>query len=91
MGQLVVRVKVMPENAEISMSYLLDNIKKGLEPLKMERVWEEPVAFGLKALVFDILIPDEEGSADKLERRLSQIEGVGSITVLGVGRYSTRI
>jgi len=91
MAKLVVRVKVMPEDAGTPISYLLNEITKALEPITIERVWEEPIAFGLKALIFDALVPDEEGSTDKLEQRLSQIKGVGSVIILGVGRYSAKI
>jgi len=91
MGELLVRVRVLPSGIEVPLSSLLENIKESLKSSLVQRSWEEPIAFGLNALVLDVRVKDAEGSVDELERQLSSIEGVGSVTVLGVGRFSARL
>ncbi|MCK4550762.1 MAG: elongation factor 1-beta, partial [Candidatus Aenigmarchaeota archaeon] len=45
---------------------------------------EEPIAFGLKSLSVLTLIADEGGLTDKIETKLSELEGVQSVETVGV-------
>ncbi|MCK4497517.1 MAG: elongation factor 1-beta [Candidatus Aenigmarchaeota archaeon] len=81
MGDVICVFRVMPESPEI-----FDEMKKSLESLSPQRLEEEPIAFGLKALKFTKIIPDEEGFLDDLENKLKSIKGVQSIETLTVSR-----
>ena len=81
MGDVIVVFKIIPESMDF-----FEDVKKGLEALKPQRLEEEPIAFGLKAWKFTTLIPDEEGKLPELEDKLSKIKGVQTIETLTVSR-----
>lgn len=81
MGKVICVYRIMPSAPE-----KFDNVKKSLEELKPERLEEEPIAFGLKALKFTKVIPDESGTQDELENKLESIDGVENIETLTVSR-----
>jgi len=47
---------------------------------------EEPVAFGLKALIVVIKVGDIEGGTEKVEEAFSKVKGVESVSVEELGR-----
>ena len=48
---------------------------------------EEPIAFGLSAVVVNMIIPEDvEGVLEKVENRLNELEEIGQIQTLGVNR-----
>ncbi len=73
MGEVIVVFRILPDAIES-----FDNVKKQCEALKPNRLEEEPVAFGLKALKFTKIIPDGPGVMDKLENEINSIKGLGS-------------
>jgi translation elongation factor aEF-1 beta len=90
MGTVIVTYKIFPED-----------IIKDFEPLKKEiqakfpktaeisGYGEEPVAFGLVALLVQIRFPeDQTGLVDELESKLSQIKGISQVQTLMVRRSS---
>ncbi|MBU0898869.1 MAG: elongation factor 1-beta [Nanoarchaeota archaeon] len=74
MGEVILVFKIMPDALDS-----FDKVKSALEELKPERLEEEPVAFGLKALKATFIVPDEGGYMDELEKKLESIEGVQSV------------
>jgi elongation factor 1-beta len=87
MGQVRVTLKVMPESLDAS----LEDIKSQIESTitknqgKIVDIKEEPIAFGLKALVFAFL-RDEKLDVEPLEHELQSILGVGSVEILEINR-----
>ncbi len=81
MGEVICVFRIMPESPE-----KFEEIKKALEELKPDRLEEEPIAFGLKALKFTKVIPDESGTQDELENKLESIDGIQSVETLTVSR-----
>ena len=81
MGDVICVFRIMPSEPE-----KFDGVKKSLSALKPQKLEEEPVAFGLKALRFTKIIPDEAGEIEKLEESLSSIDGVDNIETLTVSR-----
>ena len=47
---------------------------------------EEPVAFGLKALMVVVKVGDIEGGTEKVEEEFSKVKGVESVSVEELGR-----
>lgn len=81
MGTVLAVFKIMPED----MDYF-EGIKEELEKslpgeAKLEEVREEPVAFGLKAIVVGITMEDKGGVVDKVEEALRKIPHVESVAV----------
>jgi elongation factor 1-beta len=45
---------------------------------------EQPIAFGLKAIVAVALVSDAEGGSDQLEQSLAALPGVGSVEAVDI-------
>jgi translation elongation factor aEF-1 beta len=80
----MVSLKIFPSDIVVDMNGLKDTIKKSLEgQATVYKFEEEPVAFGLVALVAHILMPEESsGEMDEVERRLKSIDGISEVEVL---------
>ncbi len=81
MGEVILVFKILPKSPEG-----FEKIKKQLENLNPQRIEEEPIAFGLKAIKLTVIVPDAEGEQDKIENKIRQIDGVGEVEVLRASR-----
>ena len=82
MGDVICVFRIMPDSPDN-----FDSIKAGLEALQPDRLEEEPIAFGLKALKFTKIIPDEvEGALPELEEKLKNVEHIQSVETITVSR-----
>ena len=92
MSRLVVRVKILPSDAETNLDevskMLSDTIPSGME---LKSVTKEAVAFGLFSLLIDFIMDDSEGQMDKLEHFLESTHGVGQFEVVTMSRRSVQI
>ena len=92
MARLVVRIRILPAEAESNLENVSESIKKSLpEGMELKSSVMEPIAFGLKAIVGDFLLDDAEGQMDKLEESIKSVEGVGEIEVTNISRQSVRM
>jgi len=84
LAKVMVSLKIFPSDIIADMNGLKDAIKKSLEgQATIYKFDEEPVAFGLVALVAHILMPEEtSGVMDEVERRLKSIVGISEVEVL---------
>ncbi len=87
MGRVVATIKLFPEDIIIG----VDRIKQAIErelpnDVTIHKLVEEPIAFGLVALIAHLVIPEEEGRLEAVENTLQTIKGVGQIEVLLVRR-----
>jgi len=88
MTDVLVVVKVYPDSDEVNIDNLYEEIGKKLpQGYKLVRKETEPIAYGLKALVAYIQMPENvEGGTDVLEETINGIEGVSHAEVVGVTR-----
>ena len=92
MTRLVVRIRILPAEAESNLEKVVEAIKKSVPGgMEMKSSSMEPIAFGLKAIVGDFLLDDAEGQMDKLEEAIKSVEGVGEIDVTNISRQSVRM
>ena len=92
MARLVVRIRILPAEADSNLENVLESIKKAVpQGMEMKSSSMEPIAFGLKAIVGDFLLDDAEGQMDKLEETVKSVEGVGQIEVTNISRQSVRM
>lgn len=92
MARLVVRIRILPAEAESNLEDVVELIKRSVpEGMEMKSSTLEPVAFGLKAIVGDFLLDDAEGQMDKLEESIKAVEGVGELEVMNISRQSVRM
>ena len=89
MARLVVRIRILPAEAESNLEDVVQLIKRSVpEGMEMKSSTLEPIAFGLKAIVGDFLLDDAEGQMDKLEESIKSVEGAGELEVMNISRQS---
>jgi elongation factor 1-beta len=92
MGSFLVRIKVMPSGPEVPPQELLDSLKGSLpKEMVVRGSKEDPIAFGLYALIVDIVTPDTEGMVDKVEEAVAKAPLVTQSELQGVSRLSSQL
>ena len=79
MGNVALILKIMPESPDVDLAALKAAIK---EKLPVKDLVEEPIGFGLVALKIAVVVPDQAGAPDEVEKALSGLEGVGSAEII---------
>jgi len=89
-GSVIVTYKVFPDDIMESFDDLKKKIEKILpEFASMEGYGEEPIAFGLIALLVQVRFPeDKTGIVDEFETELGKIKRVSQVQTLFVRRSS---
>ncbi|MBI2078035.1 MAG: elongation factor 1-beta [Euryarchaeota archaeon] len=86
-GKISLLMRVMPEDIKTDLTELQGRVAKALpSDCKLEGTETKPFAFGLKALVCKITVPDVEGNADMIEETLRGVEGVQGVEFLKMSR-----
>ncbi len=90
MGHVVVTYKIFPEDIVKDFDPLKNEIKLRVpKTAEITGYGQEPVAFGLEALLVQIQFPeDEHGIVDELETKLTEIKGVSQVQTMQVRRTS---
>jgi elongation factor 1-beta len=92
MGSYVIRLKVLPEDTSTEHQKIVDSVSKSLPAgatIRGQRI--EPIAFGLSAIILDVVAPEEEGVIDRVEEAVSGAPLVGQYELMGVSRLSSRL
>jgi len=88
MGTAGIQFKIMPEGVDTNFEELEAKIKEVVESFEsgvFNGTKEEPIAFGLKALIVTIALSEDEES-DAVESALSKISGVSSVELIDYRR-----
>jgi elongation factor 1-beta len=90
MGSVLITYKIFPSDVVENFDDLKKKIEKCVpEFSSVEGYGEEPIAFGLKALLVQLKFPeDKTGILDELETRLGEVEGISQVQTLMVRRTS---
>ena len=84
MGTVAVTLRIMPSSPDTDLEKIKQEVKNSLGvEAKLEQINEKPVAFGIKCLEVLFTMPDT-GGTDKIEEKLSGIEGVESVNTENV-------
>jgi elongation factor 1-beta len=88
MAKVVASFRILPTGTEIKLDTLREAIKKALpQEVYIHGFDEEPIAFGLVALIAHIVMPEDVGGEmEKIEQTLCSVNGVGQIDVIMVRR-----
>jgi elongation factor 1-beta len=87
MGEVAAKIKIMPSGMDVDLNKLKDTLTKVIPAgAQVHGFSEEPVAFGLKALIVVVKVGDIEGGTEKVEEEFSKVEGVESVSVEELGR-----
>ncbi len=88
MATVIVSLKIMPSSPDED----LDSIKSAAAKIIAEfggtvgKTELEPIAFGLKAIVFMFAMAESIGDTEGLEAKIASIHGVNSVQVTDVRR-----
>jgi elongation factor 1-beta len=87
MAKVLAVVKIFPKTIETNLENLKDEIRKALSSdVTVHSFNEEPIAFGLVALIANILMEDSTGNIDRVESSLNDLDDVSQIEVTRVMR-----
>jgi elongation factor 1-beta len=88
MANVVVSYKIFPTDITVDFEQLKKTIEGSLpEFASIYGYGEEPIAFGLKALIAHIKIPeDKSGVLEELENKLQEIKDISQIQTIMVRR-----
>jgi len=88
LGNIVISFKIFPSDATVDLNLLKEKIKKQLPKFaSVHGFTEEPIAFGLSALITHIVLPeDRSGVLDEVETYLLKIKEVSQIETIMVRR-----
>ncbi len=88
MAKVLVSMKIFPTGTDIDLNQLKQKIEKTMPAdSSVYKFAEEPVAFGLIALIAHILLPeDKSGGLDEIENNIQKVEGVSQIQMIAVRR-----
>ena len=84
MTQVLVSIKIFPSDSPTDMTLLKDKVRKALDgKATIYKYEEEPIAFGLVALVAHVLVPeDAQGRMDEVEEILKNTSGISEVQVM---------
>ncbi len=87
MGEVLAAIRVMPDSADRDLKKLEESCVAVLpKSAKLQGVQVKPIAFGLKALIFAVMVSDSEGGTDAIEEAFAKVPGVENVTVDSAGR-----
>lgn len=87
MGTVLLKIRLMPSSPEVNLEEIKEKAKEIVEKGKGRNCSfeEEPIAFGLKALIVSFEI-DESQELEPVENELKDIENVNSTQVIDMRR-----
>ena len=83
-----IQFKIMPTGVDVDLEKLKVDVKNSVETFEsgvFNDAKEEPIAFGLKALIITIALSEDEES-DAVEAALNEIEGASSVEMIDYRR-----
>ena len=85
MGDVGITLKIMPTGTEVDLESLRERVIEAVpDTAKVQGTDIAPVAFGLKAVMLDLVTGDE--SPDELVDMLAGVDGVARIEIEKIGR-----
>jgi elongation factor 1-beta len=89
LAKVLASIKIFPNDANLDLEVLKSKIQQALPAgSTVQKFEEEPVAFGLVALIAHVVLPEDvEGKMDQVEESIRAVDWVSEIQVLQVGRF----
>jgi len=90
MGSVIISYKIFPTDITVDFNVLKKRIEESLpEFASVYGYGEEPIAFGLKALITHVKFPeDKTGVLEELEKKLETINEISQVQTITVRRTS---
>ncbi|MDI6889226.1 MAG: elongation factor 1-beta [Methanocellales archaeon] len=85
--EVIAKIKIMPSNPDADLKKLKENVKAATpRDAKLREMGEEPIAFGLKAIIAVVTVGDAEGGTERVEGAFAKVKGVESVQVISLDR-----
>ena len=87
MGTALIKYKIMPEDMPEDLTEIKEKLKETVEKFKgtIKAIEEEPIAFGLKAIILTVGM-DEENETAPLEEAMKELDEISSLDVIDYRR-----
>jgi elongation factor 1-beta len=87
MGVALIKLKIMPESLDIELEELKEKVTAKITEVggEVTKYEEEPIAFGLKALITFIRLPESKDTS-VVEEAMKNVEGVSSSDIIDYRR-----
>ena len=83
MGKVSITMRILPENVEDDVENIAKMVKQKIpENIKFRGYQIVDIAFGLRAILINVLTDDKEGGVEQLNQEIERLDGVGSIEVV---------
>ena len=88
MNEVMASMKIYPEDIVSDMEKLKEAIKDAIpQGASLYRVDEEPIAFGLVALIAHVVVPESGGGdLERVEEAIRKVSGISQVETLLVRR-----
>ena len=87
MANVIATMKIMPDSPDRDLEELSKKIEEKISEFgKVYKKSMQPVAFGLKALVFAVMMEEKAGGTEPLEEGIRNIEGINDVQITDVTR-----
>lgn len=88
MGITLIKIKLMPSSPDVDLEELKKKAQEIVESNKGRRVLieQQPIAFGLNALIVGFEQDEDEGELDPIENALREIENISSVEIIDMRR-----
>lgn len=88
MARVIVTLQVNAASPDANLEEIKEFCKKEVSAFGAEigKIEEQPLAFGLKAMVLHIIFEEEKGGTEELEKKISEHKDVASVQVTKVTR-----
>jgi elongation factor 1-beta len=87
MGIALIKIKIMPTSPEVNLEEIKEKARGVIEKSegKITGSDEEPIAFGLKAVILSFEL-DESKELESIEEELKKLENINSVQVIDMRR-----
>jgi len=86
MGDVAITYKIMPDTPDVDLEKMKGSIEETVQQFgRLHGTEERPIAFGLKAVMVTVIMPDKTGKPDDLEEALTKVPDVASVETTSLG------
>jgi len=88
MGTIGLKIKLMPTSPDVDLEKIKTDAVVVIENMngKNPTFEEEPIAFGLKAVIATFALDENSGDVDGIEKNLGEMENVNSSQIIDMRR-----
>jgi len=88
MAHVYVKLKVMPESPDTDLQALKEKCKQKIVDFggNVHDIEQQPIAFGLNAIILTFAYDEKKGTPDQLEESITALDEVTSVETIDVRR-----